>query len=55
MRRIATDLFSVARTVTGGTRADVYLYTNPTLKYGLDDNRDLELNRAPWVEVPGLQ
>lgn len=49
--QIETDLFSWTRTDVGGARSDVYLYTNPTFKYGLDDNSDIELNIAPFVEV----
>ncbi|HST37054.1 MAG TPA: transporter [Allosphingosinicella sp.] len=51
MVQIETDLFSLTRTEAGGARADLYLYTNPTLKYGLTDQSDLELNIAPLVEL----
>lgn len=51
MFQIETDIFNWTRTEAGGARADVYLYTNPTLKYGLTDSSDIELNIAPYVEV----
>lgn len=49
--QIETDLFSFTRAETGPVRSDVYLYTNPTFKYGLTDSSDIELNIAPYVEV----
>lgn len=51
MFQIETDLFSFTRTEAGGTRSDLYLYTNPTFKYGLTDHSDLEINIAPLAEL----
>lgn len=51
MFQLETDLFNWTRIEAGGVRADVLLYTNPTLKYGLTDSSDIELNIAPYVEV----
>jgi hypothetical protein len=49
--QLETDLLNWTRTEAGGARTDVLLYTSPTLKYGLDERSDLELNLAPLVEV----
>lgn len=35
----------------GATRADVTLFTNPTVKYGVGDGTDVEANVAPLVRV----
>ena len=34
-----------------GVRTDVVLYTNPTIKYGIDKLTDVELNLAPYETV----
>ena len=41
------DLFNWTRAQTGGVTADLYLYANPTLKLGLTNRIDLEVNMAP--------
>ncbi|MCX9146024.1 transporter [Erythrobacter sp. WG] len=51
MVQVEADLFSWSRIATGPARADVLLYTNPTVKYGLGTNSDIQLNIAPLVEV----
>lgn len=51
MVQVEADLFSWTRIATGPARADVLLYTNPTVKYGLGPNRDIQLAIAPLVEV----
>lgn len=45
-----TDLFSGAFLRNGGVTTDVYLSPNPTLKYGVAKNVDIEVNIAP-IEV----
>jgi hypothetical protein len=49
--QIEADLFSWTRIGSGAARADVLVYSNPTLKYGLGANSDIQLNFAPLVEV----
>lgn len=51
MVQIEADLFSWTRIATGPARADVLVYTNPAIKYGLGPNSDIQLNIAPLVEV----
>lgn len=49
--QLETDLFNFTRQDGGAARTDVLLYTNPTLKIGLSDSSDIQLNIAPVVEV----
>lgn len=51
MVQIETDLFFWTRNGLGPVRSDVLLYTNPTIKYGLGPDTDIQLNIAPVVEV----
>jgi hypothetical protein len=51
MVQVEADLFSWTRIAAGPARADVLLYTNPTVKYGIGPNSDIQLNIAPLVEV----
>ena len=51
MVQVEADLFSWTRIATGPARADVLVYTNPVVKYGLGANSDIQLNFAPLVEV----
>lgn len=51
MVQIETDLFFWTRSELGPVRGDVFLYTNPTIKYGLGPNTDIQINIAPVVEV----
>lgn len=51
MVQVEADLFSWSRLDTGPAHADVLLYTNPTVKYGIGPNSDIQLNIAPLVEV----
>jgi hypothetical protein len=51
MVHIETDLFFWSRTDIGPVRSDVLLYTNPTIKYGLGANTDIQFNIAPVAEV----
>lgn len=49
--QVEADLFSWTRIGAGPVRTDVLLYSNPTLKYGLGPDSDIQLNIAPLVEV----
>lgn len=49
--QLETDLANWTRDDQGGVRTDTILYTNPTLKLGLTDSADLQLNIAPYEEV----
>lgn len=51
MVQVEADLFSWTRIATGPARADVLIYTNPVVKYGLGANSDIQFNLAPLVEV----
>lgn len=51
MVQIETDLFFWTRNDLGPVRSDVLLYTNPTIKYGIGPNTDVQVNIAPVVEV----
>ncbi len=49
--QIESDLFNATRDRTGGLNTETYLFTNPTLKYGVTPTLDLEASFAPFVEV----
>lgn len=49
--QLESDAFNWARTNAPGGQVDSFLYTNPTLKYGVGPNTDVELNWAPYVET----
>lgn len=49
--QLETDLLNWTRTTDGGTRTDTFLYTNPTLKFGLSGSSDIQINIAPYEEV----
>ena len=51
MVQVEADLFSWTRIATGPARADVLVYTNPVVKYGLGSNSDIQLNFAPLIKV----
>lgn len=51
MVQVEADLFSWTRIATGPARADVLVYSNPVVKYGLGSNSDIQFNIAPLVEV----
>lgn len=46
--QLETDLFNGTFARSGGTTADLYLITNPTLKYGVAQNWDVEASIAPY-------
>ena len=49
--QIESDLFNAVFDRTGGIDTHTYLFTNPTLKYGVTKTLDLEVTLAPVVEV----
>jgi hypothetical protein len=49
--QLETDLLNWMRMDAKGTRTDTILYTNPTLKFGLSDSADIQINIAPYEEV----
>ena len=49
--QIESDVFNATFDRTGGVNTNTYLFTNPTLKYGLTRTLDVEVNLAPVVEV----
>jgi Putative MetA-pathway of phenol degradation len=46
-----SDIVNWTYAETAGVTTNTYLVTNPTLKLGLTDTTDLELNIAPWEIV----
>lgn len=44
-----TDFLNATRFDLNGSRTDTVLLTNPTLKYGIAKDVDVEVNVAPWV------
>jgi hypothetical protein len=51
MIQVESDAIFWTRSDTGGERTDVLLYANPTVKFGLTDSSDIQVNLAPQVEV----
>src|SRR2546423_1840980 len=49
--QLETDLFNDTFQREGGVTTDAYLLTNPTLKYGVAENWDVEANLAPYEIV----
>jgi hypothetical protein len=49
--QIEADALNWLTTSAGGARVDQLLVTNPTLKLGLTDSSDLQLNWAPFVRT----
>ena len=49
--QLETDLFNGAFQRSGSVTTDIYLLTNPTLKYGIAENWDVEANRVPYEIV----
>ena len=49
--QIETDLFNFIVDRTGGGDLRTWLFTNPTIKYGLTANLDAEINMAPYALV----
>ncbi|MCD0246861.1 transporter [Xanthomonas melonis] len=49
--QLETDIGNYARDTQPGTRTETSYFTNPTLKYGVSDRIDLQLNWAPQLQV----
>jgi hypothetical protein len=49
--QVEADAFNWLTTSNGGARFDQFLVTNPTLKYGLSDSSDIQVNWAPYVRA----
>jgi hypothetical protein len=49
--QIESDIFNVTFDHSGGADTTTSLYTNPTIKWGVSDNVDVELNIAPFETV----
>lgn len=49
--QLETDIGNHTRDTQPGTRTETSYFTNPTLKYGVSDRIDLQLNWAPQVQV----
>ncbi|HTZ36004.1 MAG TPA: transporter [Stellaceae bacterium] len=46
-----SDIFNWTHVSAGGVTTDTFLYTNPTLKWGVSSQADIELNVAPAERV----
>lgn len=49
--QIESDVFNLTYDTTGGADTTTVLYTNPTLKLGLTNTIDVEVNIAPWETI----
>lgn len=49
--QVEADALNWLTTSGGGARFDQLLFTNPTLKFGLTDSSDIQLNWAPFVRA----
>ena len=49
--QVETDLVNWTHSDVGGVKTDALLAPNSTLKYGLSDKADIELNLAPYEQV----
>nr|WP_238691789.1 transporter [Xanthomonas arboricola] len=49
--QLESDIGSYTRDSQPGTRIETSVFTNPTLKYGVSDRIDLQLNWAPQLQV----
>ena len=49
--QIESDLFNFTVDHSGGGDVKTYLFTNPTIKYGLTANLDAEINMVPYAVV----
>jgi hypothetical protein len=51
MVQIEADLFGWETTKRGGERVDVLVFSNPTIKFGLSDSSDIQLNWSPYARA----
>src|SRR5579864_4712025 len=49
--QIESDLFNFTVDHSGGGDVKTWLFTNPTIKYGLTANLDAEINMVPYAVV----
>lgn len=49
--QVETDIGNTVRDTQPGTRTETVYETNPTLKYGLTDTVDLQLNVSPRIRI----
>ena len=49
--QLESDIFNVTLDHSGGADTTTTLYTNPTLKYGVSDTVDVELNITPYETI----
>ena len=49
--QVETDVYNFTAQTTGGVTTTTQLFTNPTLKLGLTNTLDVEVNIAPYEEV----
>ena len=49
--QLESDIFNVTVDHSGGADTTTTLYTSPTLKYGVTDTVDVELNIAPYETI----
>jgi hypothetical protein len=49
--QIEADVFNWSRASTDGVTSATYLFTNPTVKYGVLPNLDVQVNWVPWEQV----
>ncbi len=49
--QVEADGFAVIRTHGADVRSDQYLFTNPTLKFGLSGSSDIQLNWVPFTRL----
>lgn len=49
--QLETDIVNFTHDHTGDVGAELWLFTNPTLKFGLADTLDIEASLVPWEEA----
>ncbi|MFI4972927.1 MAG: transporter [Caulobacterales bacterium] len=49
--QVESDIYNVTILSVGGVRTTTELFTNPTLKLGVTNTLDLEVNITPWEQV----
>jgi hypothetical protein len=49
--QIEADGFNWLTNAAGGARTDQLLFSNPTVKYGLTDSSDIQLNWVPFTRI----
>lgn len=51
MVQIEADSFAWIRASTGSAQTDQLIFSNPTIKYGLSESADIQLNWAPFTRA----